>query len=985
MYFKRLELLGFKSFADKTTLDFEAGVTAIVGPNGCGKSNISDAIRWVLGEQSAKSLRGSSMEDVIFNGSSAKEALNFTEVSLTLSNQTRILPIDYDEVTISRRLYRSGESEYLLNKNNVRLRDVHELLMGTGIGTESYSIIEQGKMDVILNSRPDERRVIFEEAAGITKFKSQKKEALRKLEQTDQNLLRVNDIIQEVKRQIGSIERQAKKAEAYKVEFEKLKNLELSIGYREFSLFENERQEKIRQAEELIFKETESDARAEELDRIYSDKKIGLDRLEGSLQENVSREMLASGQMRKDQDRILLNRERMGELVERRDNLLRQIESARKRVEEFMAEHSLLSAQFEEAAKEEAEGLLFLGTAETEFQAIDHFSKSAETESRALRQAQEDAASGKLKHRSELAQVRAQGASLAARIESLETQKAAIAREMAEADSVLGEANGALGAQDSGFWGRIRQFKEKIKELLSQFAGNIGTQEDARLEAEIKTFAEDILRFQESHADEREKRASIEGRRSKLDETLEFLAGEIAGLAGNRERFIQNEASLATESAGAEAQERSLRGSILNLEMSVRNKTGEREALLVRLAETRSRQGAYAARREKIEKDKSWILESKKTQEELSVSYEKEAQEAGSKKEALEIENQSLDADLSRVTLERDEILRQMESLRLEREDAALELETLHAEQQANHRSLDETRRKLHETQMEGAQVGFAIDRLKERIFNAYQIDLLVQGEIAQTQAEAQAALEGNGAPLNLEEAREQIQKHREKLNKMGPVNLVAIEEHSEMKARFEFLTQQEQDLIKAKEDLHKAILKINRTTRELFTETFAKVQQYFTEYFKLLFHGGMAELVLLDQEDVLESGIEIVARPPGKKLQTISLLSGGEKALTATALMFALFKVKPSPFCILDEIDAPLDETNVERFCNVLKEFIVGSQFILITHNKQTMNLADAMYGITMAQTGVSRVVSVKFSEKKQLQTTHSNGAGEATLVSSS
>ena len=244
MHFKKLELIGFKSFAEKTAIEFPAGVTAIVGPNGCGKSNIADAIRWVLGEQSVKSLRGSDMQDVIFNGSSVKEPLNFAEVSLTLSNESRILSIEYDEVMISRRLYRSGESEYLLNQNAVRLKDIQELLMGTGIGTDSYAIIEQGRMDVILNSKPEDRRAIFEEAAGITKYKSKKKEALRKLEQTDANLLRINDILQEVKRQIGSIERQAKRAESYKKEFDKLKKLELWAASREFLVFESDKKNK---------------------------------------------------------------------------------------------------------------------------------------------------------------------------------------------------------------------------------------------------------------------------------------------------------------------------------------------------------------------------------------------------------------------------------------------------------------------------------------------------------------------------------------------------------------------------------------------------------------------------------------------------------------------------------------------------------------------------------------------------------------------
>ncbi len=1216
MYFKSLELVGFKSFADRTQIDFQPGVTAIVGPNGCGKSNISDAIRWVLGEQSAKSLRGSHMEDVIFNGSSSKEAQNFAEVSLTLSNETRLLAIDYDEVTISRRLYRSGESEYLLNKNSVRLRDIHELLMGTGIGTESYSIIEQGKMDVILNSKPDDRREIFEEAAGITKFKSQKKEALRKLEQTDQNLLRVNDIIQEVRRQIGSIERAAKKAEAYRVEFEKLKNFELSVARREFAVFESERQLKSVQLEELTFKESESVILAEELDRIYGEKKAGLDRLDESLTASVAREMNASGEMRRIQDRELLNRERMGELIERHENLLRQIENSKIRIAEFTAEYDSLVSQLEEALKAEAEGLAFLNSAESEFSAIEAFSLAAASETDGLQRVQEEFVRIRTVSQGELARVRAEKAALENRLKRLKEDEAyqrahseKVRAEFSEAlsliesnDTALQEKSREFGRHEAdltrlkeeilsaeamldaaaleesasrskldflndlknrheGFWGGVKALLAEKESGSGALQGMVGLLADAlrveggyefAVEAALGSYlqavifekdedvihateflraqkkgrallvsleldshptrrsdleggsadsilkyvaaddaarpliekllagiyvADDIragLQFTKQHpgvvcvtrsgervegqivaaGSNREdenftlvgrdtrirdcqsaleaiessvasSRAALESRRAaqsaaeydaarlseeilkirmelgekksqlrhieeskqRVEENLSQVMNELESLLGEEKIFTEQEQFLESGYDAAVKGEQDASEKLAAIAESIRQKAAERERLLIRLAETRSRQSAFTERREKIEKDKNWILDSKKTQEELAASYEREAADATAKKEALQAENAALAADLSRLALERDEIVRQMEALRLEREDASLELGTIDSQRQENHRAVEDTRKKLHECQMESAQVGFAIDRLKERIFNAYQVDLLIGQDIAQTESDAAAAFAGEdpAAGMSLEDARAEIQKQREKIAKMGPVNLAAVEEHTEMKERYAFLTQQEQDLIKAKEDLHKAIIKINRTTRELFVETFAKIQQYFTEYYKLLFNGGTGELVLLDEENVLESGIEIIARPPGKKPQSISLLSGGEKAMTAVALMFSLFKVKPSPFCILDEIDAPLDEPNVMRFCEVLKQFIIGSQFILITHNKRTMSLADAMYGITMAQTGISRVVSVKFNDRKDLHAVSNgaHGAGEAALVS--
>jgi chromosome segregation protein len=356
LYFKKLELSGFKSFAEKTLIQFEPGVTAIVGPNGCGKSNVSDSIRWVLGEQSAKSLRGASMEDIIFNGAQDREPLNFAEVSLTLSNETRILAVDYDEVTISRRLYRSGESEYLLNKNTVRLKDIHELLLGTGIGTESYSVIEQGKMDTVLAAKPEERRTIFEEAAGITKFKQKKKEALRKLEQTDQNLLRVNDIIQEVKRQISAVERQAKKAEQYKVEFEKMKKLELAVASREFLLFDNDRRTKEEELASLKSEEQSAHEAASTIEAQYQERRSELDGVDKNLSDSNAKEVMAQSEIRRVQDRILMNRERVGELIERKGNIAREIESIQGRLNELRGEFERLEKNHAAALEEEAAG-----------------------------------------------------------------------------------------------------------------------------------------------------------------------------------------------------------------------------------------------------------------------------------------------------------------------------------------------------------------------------------------------------------------------------------------------------------------------------------------------------------------------------------------------------------------------------------------------------------------------------------------------------
>ncbi len=944
MYFKRLELVGFKSFTDKTTVEFKPGVTAIVGPNGCGKSNISDAIRWVLGEQSAKSLRASSMEDVIFNGSATKEPLNLAEVSLTLSNESKILPIDYDEVTITRRLYRSGESEYLLNKNNVRLKDIHELLMGTGIGTESYSIIEQGKMDQILDSKPEERRVIFEEAAGITKYKSKKKEALRKLEHVDANLLRINDIIQEVKRQIGSIERQAKKAESYKTEFEKLKKLELAVASRDFLLFDHRRKTKEEGLANLKKEEEDSRSLMQAAEASYADKKREVSRLDDLLKDSHAEEMNTTSEIRKNEDRLLLNRERIEELSQRKEHLMRQAEILKHRIEKYKEDYQQWNSEFEILQKEEMGGLTFLNSAEGNFKVLADTVAAMGAEEKADKARLLDLANQRAHVQTELARVRAENGVLEKRLQRLNEEKEAASNEERRFSERL-----------AAFQTAVKKFKDKLKAFLQTFARKgaleFGPTEDSELESEIKHFADEVSKTRVGE---------------KSGEEVSLLSAEMSDLSAERGKFSQKGVELTKELGTIDEEEKTLNAGLLSIENSFQEKATQKEALLVHLTETRLKQNHCTAKREKIEKDKTRVLEAIMNEEAQELQLVKEMENVTAKRESLEEENKSLEAELKNLASRRESVMKSQGGTHRDREAIAVELETLEKERNQRQEFLRSALEKVHAFELEEANLRHEMGRLKERIFNAYQVDLIIEGGVSETLARAGDALLGS-EEFDVEEAKIEIQFQREKLNKMGPVNLTAIQEYDEMSERFDFLTKQQQDLLQAKEDIHKAILKINRTTKELFVDTFGKIQKNFVEYYRLLFGGGSADLLLLDENDVLECGIEIVARPPGKKLQSISLLSGGEKALTAIALLFSLFKVKPSPFCVLDEIDAPLDEPNIDRFCGVLRDFIAGSQFILITHNKRTMNLADVMYGITMAETAVSKIVSVRFSKNEE------------------
>jgi len=961
MHFKKLELIGFKSFADKTSIVFEPGVTAIVGPNGCGKSNISDAIRWVLGEQSAKSLRGSSMEDVIFNGSSVKEPLNLAEVSLTFSNESKILPIEYNEVTITRRLYRSGESEYLLNKNTVRLKDIQELLMGTGIGTESYSVIEQGKMDQILNSRPDERREIFEEAAGITKFKAKKKEALRKLEQTESNLLRINDIIVEVKRQIGSIERQAKKAEVYKVEFEKLKQMELVVASKEFLIFEDRKKTREESLGALREEESKFSSHMKELEERYDEKNRRLHELDETLRDRRTQEFETGAQARRNQDRVLLNRERIGELGARTKNGADQIEAAKRRAAELEAEFGNFAAEVESIRREEEEGRAFLSSVENEFAAFENTIREASAEGGAVKTALFDLANRRAHEQNRVVKAHGELAAVRHGLKKLKEEETALLKEIREINEVISPPLFASQGQGepavSRFESRLKDFKDRllaiVHGLLSRQSAEWGPAAEEEVDREIKIFTEDVVKIHGQAAEHQSRARHLEASKKKLEEKLSVVLFEMRELLAEEETLGGRETEMEKEAVLFAEEEKALNQRLADAQELVRAKTKDKESLIVRLTETRSRQEHRTARREKSEKDRNWVLEAKASEGAALAALEREMAEASARRQALEEESAVLERETVELLRRRDEILIQTDAAQREREAFVAELSVLEKEKNERFEFLKSARDKVHAFELENTEIRFEIDRLKERIYNAYQVDLA-------------AALVAEGEEFNLEEAKANIQSQREKLNRMGPVNLVAIQEYDEMRERFDFLTRQEQDLTRAKDDLHKAILKINRTTKELFIDTFQKIQKYFTEYYRLLFGGGTAELVLLDEEDVLESGIEMVARPPGKKLQSISLLSGGEKALTATALLFALFKVKPSPFCILDEIDAPLDESNVDRFCGVLRQFIQESQFILITHNKRTMNLADALYGITMAENGVTKIISARINDKR-------------------
>ncbi|MBI4437328.1 MAG: chromosome segregation protein SMC [Candidatus Omnitrophica bacterium] len=1178
MYFKRLEIIGFKSFRDRTILEFEPGVTAIVGPNGCGKSNISDAIRWVLGEQSVKDLRGNRMEDVIFSGTQRDEPLGLAEVSLTLSNEEKLLPIGYDEVTITRRVFRSGESEYLINKIPVRLRDIVELIMGTGLGQTSYSHMAQGKIEEILSARPEERRLLFEEASGITKYRSQKKEALRKLEQTEANLLRVTDILGELERQIHSLERQVEKAKRHQEEFEKLKNLDFKITrYELCDLTEKTRnfsKEKTTsmQREETLLKERE--LLTEKITHFHET----LEQVGSHLATLQAQKMNLVTQIQQREDRVLLHKERIGELVQKGERLRKEkghlegelvqlkgrievLQEERRKILEEMEARRKTQSFLEETLKEI---LHTIATSEKEI---------AQGKMKSIEMAQEHS-----KVRNELARIVTQLHTLAARShrllldqeEAFEEMKGIVARregiektvqEVREKTASLQETKRTLEDESHAlschlkdltqevqtlrqtlialksrcelleeakrnFEGFSQGVKAMLKELeqrnpqfqkvrgvlanllevkpgyeraieellgpmvqalvvedeetahqgirylaekglgkasfipLSSFregrttpeggsvlevvkasseyapllscllgdswivgdiekvsfqetlhktyvtpkgelyrqrilTGGRATSEDlgligretkiAALRKEIgeteatlvalltqEKMTEDSRKEKEAHLTEvteashqwevelshqENSFATVQGEEKKLNEEIALIALELGEVRGELETFGAKESTLTETLHHLEEEDHLLQEELGNYHSLLSQKRLEREQTLVQLAEVKTTLASILDHREEQEESDA-LLEATFEEKRASFSFKEEEERLSLERmgqlsqEILELENGRSEFLQEKETVEKDLVHTAQEQEGKMTEELALQNKMNLCNSQLGH-----VREQLHGLELKEQEVGYEIKGKIDRLRLSYHMELSLE------------ALGGEEPLDDLESVRAEVQKLREKLERMGPVNLVAIEEHEELKSRFSFLTSQKEDLEKAKASLLEAIQKINKVTQQLFLTTFQQIQIHFREYFRLLFGGGQAELLLLDEADVLESGIEILACPPGKKLQSVSLLSGGEKTLTVIALLFAVFKERPSPFCVLDEIDGPLDESNVARFTSVLQEFLRFSQFILVTHNKRTITMADAMYGITMEKTGVSKIVSVKFKEDEALE----------------
>ncbi|MEJ2696603.1 MAG: chromosome segregation protein SMC [Candidatus Sulfobium sp.] len=1162
MRIEKIELIGFKSFADRTTFVLHPGITCIVGPNGCGKSNIVDAFRWVLGEQSAKSLRGEKMEEVIFNGSSLKKPKGMAEVTMVVSgfngggqggNGGHA-----ETATISRRLYRSGESEYMVNRTPCRLKDIRDIFLDTGLDFRSYSILEQGRIGEILNSKPLDRRFIIEEVAGVMKYKVRKAEALSKLESSRANLVRINDIILEVKKQINILDRLARKAERYKKLSSEMHAIELKIARREFEQVKEEHGKIAEEHASLKEEEAVKGARISETENQTDSRRLVLIEKEKELEFLQNDFQALERDISEIERRIAVAKADIGSLGEYLKKLEYRQQEAEARNDETTARIGELGTAEEKISGDIENGQEALREKTEAFRALE--AELAEEEGRIEEKRKEV-----FRISEELSGMRNDLSRQQSLVESLERRETTSVKESEETGESLGEIEAAMSSVESEILANSNELllleekkavlvselssgKEGLEELFRSLSdaredlashssrleslkeivldrpagdlipaeGLLGTLSDViEVEAEYEKAVEGvlsekaellILRSQEYIRDAIEalKRAEA-GKTSFISLSpapAEAAAACPSGAVGpaldfvrvreGYSRIAENvlgrvfivrdiDAAFAMTGMNGDTVLVTLEGEVMEPSGAV--VVGGGKGIFRRKREIRELEETIASERDAIEAMKgrvqemqNLILEKEEEIKAVESSIHKIEKEVSLLR--LTVDNYSNDKErfnrkLSYLALELEEISREKESLQktiadngdkiaavetaknaLEDEAASVRdgiaskkteleerrsdvtdlrlliasyrerMEAIRNERDSLTRAVEEFKQKKADLHAEHGDVVLRITRRETEVTEEeMRLRKCVadadrqRGEISQRKEEIErengdlilveqglrtlrqeiAAMRSRLSELDVARAEhrmrmdniagsvrvnygkevgelpleeiepeeeERLSELRRKIQEMGPVNLGTLEEYEELRGRYEFMTKQQDDLTKSIAELEEAISKINSTTRKKLRDAYEALNTKFGEVFTNLFGGGRAGLVLTDEHNILESGIEIVAQPPGKKLQNLHLLSGGEKALTALAIQFASFLIKPTPLCVLDEADAPLDESNTERYSKMLEELSQSTQFIVITHNRTTMGSAQHLYGITMEEAGVSKVISMQLEE---------------------
>jgi chromosome segregation protein len=1183
MHIKKLEIAGFKSFVDRTVIHFDHDVIGIVGPNGCGKSNIVDALRWCMGEQSAKHLRGRSMEDVIFSGSDSRAAAGMAEVVLTFDNgdasYAASLPEeyrDYPEIAVARRLYRDGTSEYLINNAQVRLRDITDLFLGTGVGTKAYSIVEQGRIGQIVSARPQDRRLFIEEAAGVTKYRQRRRQADRKLELTRQNMLRLSDIVAEIDRNRSSLKRQAAKADRFVKYREEVEDLTLHqashrllelLVVRKYELEERgslaDRSDELRRsvderdtelgnargeaalvearADEASRRAYEADNRVATLQAEFArgrDRLTHLDeRLKNSTQ--LGNELVGRGERLADEELGLT--QRSDQLTQNESALAGEAKTQTDLLERLLQEEAATAAQAQRLRRSVNDVSSRIAGDEVRAQAICERQEAAR-QRHTLLGGQSDALQGRLEsllereaetlprladaqHQKESAarsqaDLKAELAVLTPRLSDSERAKTAARRELdarrsrlqvleeleRRLEGVKSAAKVVMSSGDSNVMGMFADRLTVPMEMTDAIAGLLGE----RLETVVATDPTQMLPLLE------EIRKGKQGRVALLPAHPKFVAGkaqpglqtamgvlgraaDLVGYAAVDEPLVRTlfgDAVIVREVADAsrvasewgvvavaldgtladpsgaimggsvaapqidrKREINELRAELLgrvahvdeleaacareaehvaNLrrDLEAANKSTHEAALKLLgaekdLAQLTHEQAATEKRAAELLEERRLLLKSIETAEadeqvcraaleESKAELERLRSELLESEQAANVSKQKAaehsvtvteqKVRLAQVTEQREAVTASLERVKETRAatevqarelaEAAHEAATLYGETAAKLMAWREERivaeGSARESQRELASVRSALDEIRnslgvgEDLLRSMRTQLTeVDGQLGEREMKLQkleleqshllAGVRERFRGLNLsrvvgsyharpapdDEHRRRIDELNKLIDRIGPVNLDAMAEYEQAEARFEELSQQKQDIERALADLESAIKHMDRESRRRLKETFKAVNELFSQTFRRMFRGGQAQLVLTDPDNLLESGVDIVAQPPGKKLGTVELMSGGEKALTAASLIFAIFQHRPSPFCVLDEVDAPLDEANVARYNEAVRAMTDKSQFIVITHIKSTMQSVDLLYGVTMAEPGVSRVVSVKVNER--------------------
>ncbi|KNF08780.1 chromosome partition protein Smc [Gottschalkia purinilytica] len=1187
MFLKRLEIQGFKSFAQKIEIDFEGGVTGVVGPNGSGKSNISDSVRWVLGEQSVKNLRGSKMEDVIFSGTSKRKPLGYAEVTLVLDNKDKKLPVEYSEVCVTRRVFRSGESEYYINKNSCRLKDIKELFMDTGVGKDGYSIIGQGRIDEILSSKSEDRRNIFEEAAGIVKYKTRKEEAEKKLEKTKENLLRIDDIVSELENQLGPLKQQSEKAEKFKELSEALKKLEVSLFIREIDRLKEElghieaqrkliedqlsHNEEKRSKLEIKYNQGQEeikkmDFNIEKIQTLKYDTQSKSEKQDGEIKlfkekiiylkkevERYEEEIISLGKTIND---ILSQKEIVSENKKEIDssvnNLNLKLNDKNKELEEILKNIRDKEKYIDEKKSDIIQILNLMSDKKSRINSMLSFKQSIEKRMNQIKKELEDMDIQQKHIDKEIEETNKEINETRNKIQNFITSKNNTINEknkkIQELQNLQVQINGIreniqgkssnyrllneMKNEYEGYYKSVKNFliackrnndlgkgvrgvvaelisvdkkyEKAIEVALGSFLQNIvtETQEDAKnainylkkynlgritflpmssissrgLSANDKNLCEEngaigiasqLIKFDNDYKNIFEYllgRVLIVNniddgikisKRSNHSIKIVSLDGDVLNPGGSmtggsyktgstnilgRERQIKeleeqieklkNEYTLMSDKLRMnESEIASIDNSLLKIDNSI----NELNLNLARIENKQSQNYDNKNKNEILiekylsedkqlsEENNNVINDVKKLEEDLenlkkdnditqnsideytkhfedekkkrdtiskditdikikAASFEQELKNITESLQRLELEKQKSENSIQVKTLEKENSIKEINEMNVKLEELIRDRNNLNDTLRDYDLKLNDIKndknnfvQSFYNEQENLKEMNATINELQKSMntlelkYEKYNVQLENYNNKMWEEYEMsyQMALSHREEVENVTKVQNEVRTLKNKVKSLGNINLDAIEEYKRVNERHEFMVTQRDDLIEAKESLNIVIKDMDVKMKEQFTENFKVIRKHFVEVFEKLFGGGKADIYLQDEENVLTSGIEIIAQPPGKKLQSLSLLSGGERALTAIALLFAILKTKPTPFCILDEIEAALDDANVYRYAEYLKEFSKETQFIVITHRKGTMESVDSLYGVTMEEHGISKLVSVKLSEK--------------------